>query len=113
MPPTLSPLLSTPAVGFVNGLAIAQSGKFLAAAIGQEHRLGRWFRIKEARNSLAIIPLPQPLHAKPRLNPVRARPRHRAPGLQEQDADEGDDLYQDDELPDDFFDGGGDDEDDE
>jgi len=44
--------------GFVNGMAFARSGKFLAAAVGQEHRLGRWERIADARNSLAIFPLP-------------------------------------------------------
>jgi len=29
----------------------------LVAAIGQEHRLGRWQRIKEARNVAVVIPL--------------------------------------------------------
>lgn len=33
---------SLPARGFLNGLAIAKSGKFLVAAMGQEPRLGRW-----------------------------------------------------------------------
>jgi ribosomal RNA-processing protein 9 len=30
-----------PARGFVNGLAVAKSGKFLVAAMGQEPRMGR------------------------------------------------------------------------
>ncbi len=64
----LSPLLSTPVAGFINGLALAPSGKFIAAAVGQEHRLGRWFKISEARNSVVIVPLPAPLHTKPRLS---------------------------------------------
>jgi ribosomal RNA-processing protein 9 len=29
----------------------------LVAAVGQEHKLGRWLRIKEARNGLRIIEL--------------------------------------------------------
>jgi len=32
-------------------------GDHIVAAVGQEHRLGRWWRIKEARNSIVIIPL--------------------------------------------------------
>lgn len=43
-----------PARGFVNGLAIAKSAKFLVAAVGQEPRLGRWVRDKKARNGLLI-----------------------------------------------------------
>ena len=41
----------------MNALAFAPSGKFLVAAIGQEHRLGRWDRVKAARNGVRIIPL--------------------------------------------------------
>lgn len=44
-------------VGFVNSLAFTSDGSQLIAAIGQEHRLGRWVRIKEAKNSVLIIPL--------------------------------------------------------
>lgn len=58
---------SVPMVGFVNGLAVATSGRFLVAAVGQEHRLGRWFRIPEARNSLCVVPLPSVLHQKAKL----------------------------------------------
>ncbi|KAL6069523.1 Ribosomal RNA processing 9, U3 small nucleolar RNA binding protein [Balamuthia mandrillaris] len=46
-----------PMVGFVNGLAFGPSGRFLVAAVGQEHRMGRWQRVPEARNGLHIIPL--------------------------------------------------------
>ena len=45
---SLSPIHSVPLTGFVNGIALARSGKFVAAAVGQEHRLGRWFRLPEA-----------------------------------------------------------------
>jgi ribosomal RNA-processing protein 9 len=44
--------------GFVNGLAVAKSGRFMVAAIGQEHRLGRWSKIKEARNGAQLVQLP-------------------------------------------------------
>ena len=53
------------------------AGRFVAAAVGQEHRLGRWFRIKEARNSLCIVPLPAALHRKPNLlAKLAARHKH-------------------------------------
>ena len=40
----------------VSGVCIPD-GAHIVAAVGQEHRLGRWWRMKEARNSIAIIPL--------------------------------------------------------
>ncbi|XP_062523140.1 U3 small nucleolar RNA-interacting protein 2-like [Corticium candelabrum] len=48
---------SYPVIGFVNALAFAHSGSFVAVGVGQEHRLGRWWTLKEARNSLIVIPL--------------------------------------------------------
>ncbi|NWZ01725.1 U3IP2 protein, partial [Loxia curvirostra] len=53
----LEHLLDIPLVGFVNSLKFSAAGDFLVAGIGQEHRLGRWWRIKEAKNSICIIPL--------------------------------------------------------
>ncbi|KAA0707540.1 U3 small nucleolar RNA-interacting protein 2 RRP9 -like protein [Triplophysa tibetana] len=53
----LDPLFSVPVTGFVNSLKFSSSGNFLVAGVGQEHRLGRWWRIKEAKNGLYIIPL--------------------------------------------------------
>ncbi|XP_048346776.1 U3 small nucleolar RNA-interacting protein 2 [Sphaerodactylus townsendi] len=53
----LEPLFDIPLVGFVNSLKFSNTGHFLVAGIGQEHRLGRWWRIKEAKNSICIIPL--------------------------------------------------------
>jgi len=44
--------------GFVNGLALARSGRFVVAATGQEHRLGRWERVRAARNAVYLVPLP-------------------------------------------------------
>ena len=43
--------------GFVNDLAFTSDGKVLVAAIGQEHRLGRWWRNTEAKNQLMCIQL--------------------------------------------------------
>jgi len=53
----LSEVLSIPVIGFVNCLGFANTGQFLVAAIGQEHKFGRWTRIKEAKNGIRIIPL--------------------------------------------------------
>lgn len=44
-------------LGFVNALKFSSDGSFLAAGVGQEHRLGRWWRLKEAKNTVCIIPL--------------------------------------------------------
>lgn len=54
---SLTPLFSIRMVGFVNCLKFSKDGSFLVAAVGQEHKLGRWWRIKEARNSVCIIKL--------------------------------------------------------
>ncbi len=44
-------------LGFVNGLAFSSEGACLVAAVGQEHRFGRWWKESAAKNRLAIIPL--------------------------------------------------------
>jgi len=44
-----------PVAGFVNGMAFAPSGKFIFCGVGQEHRLGRWERIKSAKNGVCVI----------------------------------------------------------
>ncbi|GBG90633.1 hypothetical protein CBR_g50978 [Chara braunii] len=43
-----------PSVGFVNSLAFAKSGRFLLAGMGQEPRLGRWGKNKQARNHVVM-----------------------------------------------------------
>uniref|UniRef100_A0AAQ5ZEX7 U3 small nucleolar RNA-interacting protein 2 n=1 Tax=Amphiprion ocellaris TaxID=80972 RepID=A0AAQ5ZEX7_AMPOC len=53
----LEPLFSVPVSGFVNSLKFSSSGQFLVAGVGQEHRLGRWWRLKEAKNGIYVIPL--------------------------------------------------------
>ncbi|XP_072308549.1 U3 small nucleolar RNA-interacting protein 2 isoform X1 [Eucyclogobius newberryi] len=50
-------LFTVPVPGFVNSLKFSSSGQFLVAGVGQEHRLGRWWRLKEAKNGIYIIPL--------------------------------------------------------
>nr|CAB3265800.1 U3 small nucleolar RNA-interacting protein 2-like [Phallusia mammillata] len=55
----LLPLFDISACGFVNDLRFTDKGNHLIAAIGQEHKLGRWWSIKSARNSTMIIPLKQ------------------------------------------------------
>ncbi|XP_071138149.1 U3 small nucleolar RNA-interacting protein 2-like [Mytilus galloprovincialis] len=54
---SLKPIFSLPVTGFVNSLQFSKDGSFLVAGVGQEHKMGRWWRIKEARNSICIIKL--------------------------------------------------------
>ena len=42
-----------------HGVAVAPSGKFVACAVGQEHRLGRWYRARQAKNALVLVQLPE------------------------------------------------------
>lgn len=44
-------------VGVVNSLAFSSSGSFLVAAVSREHRLGRWWCMKEAKNRIAVVKL--------------------------------------------------------
>jgi ribosomal RNA-processing protein 9 len=53
----LAPLSSVELAGFVNGMVFSSDSRFLVAAVGQEHRLGRWSRVAEARNSVCIVRL--------------------------------------------------------
>ncbi|PIK53491.1 putative U3 small nucleolar RNA-interacting protein 2-like [Apostichopus japonicus] len=53
----LRPLFDIPLMGFINCLQFSADGASLVAGVGQEHKLGRWWRIKEAKNSVVIIPL--------------------------------------------------------
>lgn len=53
----LESLFTVPVSGFVNSLKFSSSGQFIVAGVGQEHRLGRWWRLKEAKNGIYIIPL--------------------------------------------------------
>lgn len=55
---SLPQVASVPLEGFVNGLAVSSTGKFFVAAVGQEHRLGRWEHEKKAKNEVCVVPLP-------------------------------------------------------
>lgn len=39
----------------MNDLKFSEDGSYLVAAIGQEHRLGRWSTLKQAKNSTLLI----------------------------------------------------------
>ncbi|CAL7936460.1 unnamed protein product [Xylocopa violacea] len=56
---SLNPLFEIQLTGFINALWFTPDGTELIAGVGQEHRLGRWWRIPEAKNSIVIIPLIQ------------------------------------------------------
>ncbi|XP_053214493.1 U3 small nucleolar RNA-interacting protein 2-like isoform X2 [Panonychus citri] len=50
-------IFTIPVVGVVNCLQFVNDGDYLVAGIGREHRLGRWWNLKEAKNSIMIIPM--------------------------------------------------------
>ncbi|XP_072026456.1 U3 small nucleolar RNA-interacting protein 2-like isoform X2 [Amphiura filiformis] len=54
---SLIPLFNIPVVGFVNALEFSDDGSLLVAGVGQEHRLGRWWSMKQAKNSVVIVKL--------------------------------------------------------
>lgn len=56
---SLKPVAALPCPGYVNGLAFGRSGELLVAAVGKEHRLGRWAPVKEARNGVLVVRLPE------------------------------------------------------
>ncbi|KAL8171728.1 hypothetical protein V2J09_023532 [Rumex salicifolius] len=51
---SMRPLYDFPLTGFVNAMAFAKSGRFLVAGVGQELRLGRWGRVRNAENGVAL-----------------------------------------------------------
>ena len=52
---SLEEVAKIPVNGFVNGLRWTTDGHSLVAAVGQEHRLGRWTRDGGARNGLVVV----------------------------------------------------------
>ena len=62
----------------MNGLKFSSDGLFLAAAVGQEHRLGRWWRIKAAKNALCLVSLDKRQEPKPQPTEHAAEPGRRA-----------------------------------
>ncbi|CAF5134760.1 unnamed protein product, partial [Rotaria magnacalcarata] len=53
----LTPLFTLAQLGFVNDLKFSSDGNYLVVAIGQEHRLGRWWTVKSAKNVVLIYKL--------------------------------------------------------
>lgn len=43
--------------GFINALQFNEDATLLVAGVGQEHKYGRWWRIKGAKNSVVVVPL--------------------------------------------------------
>ena len=41
--------------GFVNSLSVGCSGQLLVAGVGQEHRLGRWWREAGVKNRIHVF----------------------------------------------------------
>lgn len=54
---SLEPCFSIPMPGVINGLAFSHSGKHLVAAVAQEHRFGRWWKVKGVKNGVAVVSL--------------------------------------------------------
>ncbi|RLN52491.1 hypothetical protein BBJ29_001121 [Phytophthora kernoviae] len=54
---SLSLVASIPLEGYVNALCFDTKARFLLAGVGQEHRLGRWEKLK-VKNGVAIVALP-------------------------------------------------------
>lgn len=50
-------LVAIPVRGYINAIRFGPKARFLAAAVGQEHRCGRWDRVKGVKNRVAIINL--------------------------------------------------------
>lgn len=52
---TMEEVFRVPIKGFINDISIGSNGGFCMLAIGQEHKMGRWKRIKGARNRIAKV----------------------------------------------------------
>ncbi|KAI8128132.1 U3 small nucleolar RNA-interacting protein 2 [Lucilia cuprina] len=50
-------VLKIPVEGFVNNLVFNSNGTKLFAAVGQEHKWGRWWRLPSAKNQIIVIDL--------------------------------------------------------
>lgn len=53
----VTPLFSVPVSGFVNSMAFSKDENLLIIGVGQEHRLGRWYKQNKAKNSVMCIQL--------------------------------------------------------
>lgn len=53
----ITELFNIPIEGFINDLQFIDNGNKIVACVGQEHRLGRWWTQKQAKNCLLVVPL--------------------------------------------------------
>jgi ribosomal RNA-processing protein 9 len=53
----IEPLSQIPVRGYINSIAVGPKARFCVAAVGQEHRCGRWNRVQGAKNRIAIVNL--------------------------------------------------------
>lgn len=70
-----------PVRGIINGLEFSADGRLLVAAVGQEHRLGRWWRYARARNGIVVIPMPSAVWTTPPTSVTEAGVDSAAPGV--------------------------------
>lgn len=54
---TIEQMFTVPVTGFVNSMAFTSDENYLIAGVGQEHRFGRWLKVKEAKNCIMVIKL--------------------------------------------------------
>ena len=59
---SLTELSKIAVLGFINNLRISECRGWVLAGLGQEHRLGRWWRDKTAKNKLEVMNIP---HVEP------------------------------------------------
>jgi ribosomal RNA-processing protein 9 len=52
----LNPTASIPIDGFINSIALSK--RMIVVGVGNEHRLGRWWRLNKVKNCVKIIKLP-------------------------------------------------------
>jgi len=57
---------SIPMKGFINGIKFASDARFVVAAVGSEHRLGRWDVDKSGKNGIQIVKLSENLMQRKR-----------------------------------------------
>eukprot|EP00090_Calanus_glacialis_P036412 TRINITY_DN6218_c0_g1_i1.p1 TRINITY_DN6218_c0_g1~~TRINITY_DN6218_c0_g1_i1.p1 ORF type:complete len:463 (-),score=171.61 TRINITY_DN6218_c0_g1_i1:58-1446(-) len=55
---TITEVHKVAVAGFVNSLAISKCGGWVVAGVGQEHKLGRWWTDKVAKNKVVVIKVP-------------------------------------------------------
>jgi ribosomal RNA-processing protein 9 len=55
---SLIKVATIPREGVINAIVFENKGRFLVAAVSQEHRLGRWEVKKNVKNGIAIVALP-------------------------------------------------------